>query len=191
MRSWRKPTSNWLRSNRVTLPLSCARIRELLCQAATKRRVRFGIQSQMTRTEQEEKSDVSGVYRHIGAKSTDGTLVLTIEVEQVKDFTISEELRYELVHAVKSRNSKRVILDLRNMNFITSLACVAFIGVRQAMKDVKGRVVLCNMTEFVHRVFSAKRLLARSKTNGNVAFESAATLEDAIAMLATDDEQDA
>ena len=130
---------------------------------------------------------MSGPYRHIAARSTDGTLVLTIEVEQVKDFTISEELRYELVHAVKSRQAKRIILDLRNMTFMTSLACVAFIGVRQAMKDVKGRVVLCNMTEFIHKVFSAKRLLVRSKTNGNVAFESAATLDDALALLATDD----
>lgn len=134
---------------------------------------------------------MSGPYRHIGAKTIDGSLVLTIEVEQVKDFTISEELRYELVHAVKSRELKRIVIDLRNMSFMTSLACVAFIGVRQAMKDVHGRVILCNMTEFIHKVFSAKRLLVRSKNNGNVAFESAATLEDALAMLANPDAPDA
>jgi anti-anti-sigma factor len=134
---------------------------------------------------------VSGPYRHIGAKAVDGILVLTIEVEQVKDFTISEELRYELVHAVKSRELKRIVIDLRNMSFMTSLACVAFIGVRQAMKDVHGRIILCNMTEFIHKVFSAKRLLVRSKNNGNVAFESAATLEDALAMLATTNVPDA
>ncbi len=122
---------------------------------------------------------------------TDDTLVLTIEVEQVKDFLISEELRYELVHAVKSRQAKRIILDLHNMTFMTSLACVAFIGVRQAMKDVDGRVVLCNMTDFIHKVFNAKRLLARSKGNGNVAFESAATLHDALELLASDDKQEA
>ena len=134
---------------------------------------------------------MSGPYRHIGAKAVDGILVLTTEVEQVKDFTISEELRYELVHAVKSRELKRIVIDLRNMSFMTSLACVAFIGVRQAMKDVHGRVILCNMTEFIHKVFSAKRLLVRSKNNGNVAFESAATLEDALAMLATTNVPDA
>lgn len=116
--------------------------------------------------------------------------MLTIEVEQVKDFTLAEELRYELVHAVKSREAKRVVLDLHNMSFMTSLACVAFISVRQAMKDVKGRVVLCNMTDFIQKVFSAKRLLVRSKNNGNVAFESAATLEDAIALLASDEKQE-
>lgn len=138
--------------------------------------------------ETEREADVSGPYRHIGAKKTDeGALVLTIEVEQVKDFTLAEELRYELVHAVKSREAKQIVLDLRNMTFMTSLACVAFIGVRQAMKDVKGRVVLCNMSDFIHKVFSAKRLLVRSKNSGNVAFESAATLEDALALLASDE----
>ncbi|MBC8351025.1 MAG: STAS domain-containing protein [Planctomycetes bacterium] len=134
---------------------------------------------------------MSGPYRHIEARTTDGILVLTVEVEQVKDFTISEEMRYELVHAVKSRDSKRIILDLRNMTFMTSLACVAFIGVRQAMKDVEGRVVLCNMTEFIHKVFTAKRLLVRSKSNGNVAFESAASLDEAISMLSSDETEDA
>lgn len=131
---------------------------------------------------------MSGPYRHIGARSEDGVLVLTVEVEQVKDFRVSEEMRYELVHAVKSRQSKLIILDLRNMTFMTSLACVAFIGVRQAMTDVDGRVVLCNMTEFIHKVFSAKRLLVRSKNSGNVAFESATTLEAAFAMLKQQDE---
>jgi anti-anti-sigma factor len=162
---------------------------QLLCRAATKRRVVLGKRRLNVSNGTGREADVSGPYRHIGAKSTDGTLVLTIEVEQVKDFTISEELRYELVHAVKSRQSKRIIIDLRNMSFMTSLACVAFIGVRQAMKDVDGRVVLCNMTEFIHKVFSAKRLLVRSKNSGNVAFESAATLEDALAMLAAGGEQ--
>ncbi len=134
---------------------------------------------------------MSGPYRHIGARSEDGILVLTVEVEQVKDFRVSEEMRYELVHAVKSRKSKVIVLDLRNMTFMTSLACVAFIGVRQAMSDVEGRVVLCNMTDFIHRVFSAKRLLVRSKNSGHVAFESATTLEAALEMLRQDDAPEA
>ena len=127
---------------------------------------------------------VSGPYRHIGAKTTDDVLVLTIEVEQVKDYAVAEELRYELIHALKSREVNRVVLDLHNMTFITSLACVAFIGVKQAIKDAEGRVVLCNMSDFIHKVFSAKRLLAKSPQSGNVAFESAESLQEAIELLA-------
>ena len=130
---------------------------------------------------------MSGPYRYIGATTTEGVLVLTIEVDQVKDYAVAEELRYELVHAVQSRQVIRVILDLHKMAFITSLACVAFIGVKQAIKDAEGRVVLCNMSDFIKKVFDAKRLLARSPQSGNVAFESAESLQEAVELLAADE----
>ena len=103
-------------------------------------------------------------------------------------YVTAEELRYELVHAVKSREVTQVVLDLGEMTFITSLACVAFIGVKQAIKDTTGRVVLCNMTEFIHKVFRAKRLLTVSPQSGNVAFESAESLQEAIDLLSSDAE---
>ena len=56
---------------------------------------------------QQRRHPNNGEKRH-------GKLVLTVEVEQVKDFAVSEEMRYELVHAVKSRQSKLIVLDLRN-----------------------------------------------------------------------------
>lgn len=130
---------------------------------------------------------MSGPYRYIGATTTNGVLVLTIEVDEVKDYAVAEELRYELIHAVKSRQVTKVVLDLHQMAFMTSLACVAFIGVKQAIKDSTGRVVLCNMSEFIHKVFSAKRLLAVSPQSGNVAFECASSLEEAIDLLVEDE----
>lgn len=96
---------------------------------------------------------------------------------------MAQEMRFELVHALNSRRSSRVVLDLKNLTFMTSLACVAFIAVRQAMKDKTHRVALCNMSDFIKKVFEAKRLLRRSPNSGNVAFESAETLQDAIEML--------
>ena len=126
---------------------------------------------------------MSGPYRHIGARTTDGTLVLTIEVEQVKDFTLSEELRYELVHAVKSREAKRIILDLHNMKFMTSLACVCFIGLKHAVKEKDGRLVLCCVSEFIRKILDAKRLLSRSQHTGNVAFEAVESMDDALRLF--------
>lgn len=114
---------------------------------------------------------------------TDGVLVLTIEDKQIKDSIVAQELRYELVHALNSRQATLVILDLRNVTFMTSLACVAFIAVKQAIKSHDGRVALCNMSEFIRKLFNAKRLLTRSPNSGNVAFEGAGTLQEAIDML--------
>jgi len=96
---------------------------------------------------------------------------------------VAQEMRYELVHALSSRKSNRVILDMRNLTFMTSLACVAFIAVKQSMKGEGERVALCNMSAFIKKIFHAKRLLRQSPNSGNVAFESAETLQEAIKML--------
>ena len=69
---------------------------------------------------------------------------------------------------------------------MTSLACVAFLGLKAAVRDQGGRLVICNMTDFIRNVFSAKRLLTPSPQTGSVAFEEADTLADALARLAAE-----
>ena len=128
---------------------------------------------------------MSGPYRHISANTEGDVLVLTIELEQVKDYVLAEELRYELAHAVKRSRTKQYVLDLRKMGFMTSLACVAFLGLKATVRDVDGRLILCNMADFIRKVFSAKRLLTPSQHTGNVAFEVADTLQDALEAFAT------
>jgi anti-anti-sigma factor len=123
---------------------------------------------------------VSGVYRHITATTEQGVLVLSVDLTEVKDFMIAEELRYELLHAVKRSTTKKFVIDLRNMTFMTSLAFVAFIGVKHGVREMDGRLVLCNMTDFIRKVFNAKRLLSPGAQTGNVAFEDADTLAAAI-----------
>ena len=128
-------------------------------------------------------SIVSGVYRHITVTTDRGVLVLTMDLVEVKDYMIAEELRYELVHAVKRATSKKFALDLRNMSFMTSLAFVAFIGLKHMVREVEGRLILCNMTDFIRKVFNAKRLLTPGANTGNVAFEEAKSLAEAIERL--------
>lgn len=123
---------------------------------------------------------MAGLYRHITASREDGTLVLTIDLEEVKDYIVAEELRYELCHAAKRYKADQIVLDLRNMTFMTSLACHAFLGLRNAVRDWQARIVLCNMADFIRKVFAAKRLLTPSPSTGRVTFEEADTLEEAL-----------
>lgn len=122
-------------------------------------------------------------YRHITPTTEQGVLILSVELDEVKDYIRAEELKYELSHAVRGAKTNQVVLDLHKMEFMTSLACVAFIGVKHAVRERQGRLILCNMSEFIHKVLSAKRLLSPSQANGHVAFEQAPTLKAAIAML--------
>lgn len=126
---------------------------------------------------------MAGPYRHITAGIKDDILILTLELEQVKDYVVAEELRYEMMHAAKRFKRKKIIVDLRKMSFMTSLACVAFIGLKAGVRDNHARIVMCHMSEFIRKVFNAKRLLTPSQNTGAVAFEEAETLDDALARL--------
>lgn len=123
---------------------------------------------------------MTGIYRHISTTTEQGVLVMMVELNEVKDYMVAEELRYELVHAVQRSISRKYVLDLRNMTFMTSLACVSFIGLKHAVREVQGRLILCNMSDFIRKIFGAKRLLTPSQSTGSVAFEEAATLQEAI-----------
>lgn len=112
-----------------------------------------------------------------------GVLVIVVELAEVKDYMVAEELKYELVHAVKRAETKKFVLDLRSITFMTSLACVAFIGLKHSVKEVQGRLILCHMTDFIRKIFNAKRLLTPSQNTGSVAFEDTDTLAHAIETL--------
>ena len=126
------------------------------------------------------KARVLNPYRHIEASTNDGILILTIQETQVREYMLAEELRYELVHAVKRSTVSQFVLNLENMEFMTSLACVSFIGLKHAVKEKEGRLLLCNMSEFIRRILDAKRLLTRSQQTGSIAFEAVGSLEDAM-----------
>ena len=131
-----------------------------------------------------EQRNMPKLYRYVETRSEGDTLILEIQVEEVREYMVAEELRYELVHAVKKSECQRFVLDLSKMTFMTSLACVAFIGVKHAVRDVGGRLVLCNMSPFIRKILDAKRLLSPSQQTGNAAFESADDLTAALAVLA-------
>ena len=119
----------------------------------------------------------------ITTEKLDDVLVMRIEIEQVKEFIVAEDLKQILGHTVKKSKATKFVLDMGKMTFMTSLGCVAFISVKHAIRDKQGRLVLCNITPFIRKIFTAKRLLRPSQHNGNVAFECADSLEEALEML--------
>jgi len=113
----------------------------------------------------------------------DDVLTMRIETEQIKDGFVAQDLKHILTHTVKRSTATKFILDMKNLTFMTSLGCVAFISVKHAVRDKQAQLVLCNMMPFIRKIFTAKRLLQASPYNGNVAFVSAETLEEALEIL--------
>jgi anti-anti-sigma factor len=123
-------------------------------------------------------NDLISTIRH------DDVLMMRIETEQIKDALVAQDLKQILTHTVKKSTATKFILNLENLTFMTSLGCVAFISVKHAIRDKQGQLVLCNMMPFIRKIFTAKRLLQASPHNGNVAFVSVDSLEDALEMFA-------
>ncbi len=121
----------------------------------------------------------------ITTQKIDDVLVMKIETEQIKDGLVAQDLKTIFAHTVKSSLATKFVLDMGKLTFMTSLGCVAFISVKHAIRDKEGRLILCNITPFIHKVFTAKRLLQQSHINGNVAFECAETLQDALEMFSS------
>jgi len=120
----------------------------------------------------------------IETETVDDVLVMRIQTEQIKDAIVAQDLKIIFGQTVKSSLATKFVLDMGKLTFMTSLGCVAFISVKHAIRDKQGRLILCNITPFIRKIFSAKRLLKQSQLNGNVAFECADSLEDALHMHA-------
>lgn len=109
---------------------------------------------------------------------------MRIAIDQIKDAIVAQDLKTILSRTVKDSTSTKFVLDMGKLTFMTSLGCVAFISVKHAIRDKQGRLILCNIAPFIRKIFTAKRLLQQSQLNGNVAFESAKSLDEALEMLA-------
>lgn len=125
------------------------------------------------------------IKNQITTQTLDDVLVMRIEIEHIKDALVAQDLKLTLSQTVKRSKATKFVLDMANLTFMTSLGCVAFISVKHAVRDKQGRLILCNITPFIRKIFTAKRLLQQSQYNGNVAFESADTLDEALEMLSS------
>jgi len=110
-------------------------------------------------------------------------LMMRIEATQIKDGLVAQDLKHILTHTVNKSTATKFVLNLEKLTFMTSLGCVAFISLKHAVRDKQGQLVLCNMMPFIRKIFTAKRLLQTSPRNGNVAFVSTDSIEEALEML--------
>jgi len=110
-----------------------------------------------------------------------GCLVVTVMPQQVRETAIAYSLRDEIVALVDSSQTRDLVLDAGNLQFIGSIGFLAFLGVRRHLGD--GRIILCNLSFAVREMFAVCRLIS---TDGAKAapFEVAATVEAAVARLA-------
>lgn len=103
-------------------------------------------------------------------------VIVTLLAEKLREPQVVEVVRKEMLAAVQSGNAQSVIIDFRNVEFVGSMAFLAFLAVRRQMGG--GRIVLCELSPEIVEVFSVCRLIP-ANGNHNAPFEVASSLAEA------------
>src|SRR5688572_8472938 len=64
---------------------------------------------------------MSGSFRHVSMREDGGVLILTIELQRISSYELSEAMGRELIEAVKDRESPKVVVDLGKVEYMSSV----------------------------------------------------------------------
>jgi anti-anti-sigma factor len=111
-----------------------------------------------------------------------GVLVLTVTRQQIEGEASAAGLKEELLDVVSRHALNKVVLDLKNTRYVSSIAFWPLLRLRQFLNDQQGRLILCGLSGAVHEVFTSTRMVSASGAL-DAPFEMAADRDLAIARL--------
>jgi anti-anti-sigma factor len=120
--------------------------------------------------------------QYLTSRYEQGILVIEVLATKLNDDSLVFALRDEIVSAIRSSESDDVIIDMKNVKYLTSIALLPFVGIRSAAEQRGGRVVLCEPAGIVVDVLSVSQLIVESRDHARH-LQMADSLESAIAIL--------
>ena len=108
------------------------------------------------------------------------TLIATILEKRMRDVGPVQQIKSELLSAIEAHSAKFVIVNLQHVEFVGSVAFLAFLAIRR-QAGVE-RVVLCNIDDRVREVFQLCKLIP-DDARPTAPFEVANSLAAATALL--------
>src|SRR5262249_337877 len=92
----------------------------------------------------------------------DGVLVLTVLRKQIEGEDLAQGLREELLAAVAQAGLTRVVLDLKNARYVSSIAFWPLLTLRRQLAEQGGQLIVCGLTGAVHDVFTTTKMVSTS-----------------------------
>ena len=86
-------------------------------------------------------------------------LVLTILESQVEGDAIAEELREAMLLALTESPCRHAVIDLHNIEYISSVAFRPLLSLRRSLLERGGRLVLCGLNPVVGDIFFTTRMV--------------------------------
>lgn len=123
-------------------------------------------------------------HRLLDSVTKGDTLILTVLQPQIEGDQVASALKAELLNLVETSGLKKVILDLKNTRYVSSIAFWPLLALRkQLSQESGGRIIICGLHGAVEEVFRTTRMVSSSGAT-NAAFEMASDAETALALMA-------
>ncbi len=121
-------------------------------------------------------------FRHHTNRTEHGHLVLTLTENKLQGDQLADTLNEVLGATVAAANAGKVILDMGQVELITTACLRPLLNLRNQLHAKGGRLILCNLNPLVSEVLTVTRLTSTTGT-GQVPLESAQDVAAAHAAL--------
>jgi anti-anti-sigma factor len=99
-------------------------------------------------------------FKHLKRQVEQGILVLTITAAEIHSEGMTEDLRLELLAAVKGLENPKVVIDFQPVKVISTTCLRALLSFRRHLREKGGQVLLCNLSTQVAEVLYTTRLVS-------------------------------
>jgi anti-anti-sigma factor len=103
-------------------------------------------------------------YKHFDSSMREGVLILTLKDTHLHGDQLADQLRSEMLAALDRSGSNKIILDFRNVEYLSILAFRPLLSLRRKIEELNGRMVLCSLATLVSDVFRMLRLTSSSRS---------------------------
>jgi anti-anti-sigma factor len=124
-------------------------------------------------------------YAHLQISRQADILVLTFTDTELSGDDVVHGLRAELLAAVAEAGAAKVVLDLRNVQYLGSSIFRPFLSLKHRLEEKGGRMVLCGLGPTLMEVFRVTRLIAAGPALPGV-FDSKPDVPAAVDLLQDD-----
>jgi anti-anti-sigma factor len=98
-------------------------------------------------------------YRHVTGRIDQGVLVLTITETKLQDEKLADALLQELLDVVTHFAVPKVVVDMQNLQYLSSVAFRPLLRLRSKLQGIGGRMILAGLTPMVGDIFYTTKML--------------------------------
>lgn len=97
--------------------------------------------------------------RHLRSCVEQGVLILTITEAKIQSDDIADALRQEMLAAVARTGVRKVVIDFRHAQYLSSTAFRPLLSLRRKLQEDGGQIVLCGLSSVVGDIFYTTRMI--------------------------------